>query len=277
MAGTLYLIPNRISRAPAADVLPARTVQTAQRVRRFLAENAKSARAFLTEAAHPGPIAELEIIEIGHDPDAASFDAWLAPVAAGVDTAVVSESGCPGVADPGAGLTARAQALGIRVVPLVGPCSILLTLMASGMNGQNFRFAGYLPVDEAARAAAVRSLEKASLTGETQLFIETPYRNNRMLACLTETLDPRTRLTVATDISGEAESIVSQDVAAWKKALPKLPKLPTVFALSANPNPQGHDAANAVFEITPRTPEGAPRNTKPARRRFWHRGAKPQR
>lgn len=264
MTGTLYLIPNRISNAPASDVLPARTVQTAQRVRRFLAENAKSARAFLKEIAHPGPIAELEIVEIGHDPDVKAFDTWLAPVTAGIDTAVVSESGCPGVADPGAGLTARAQALGIPVVPLVGPCSILLTLMASGMNGQNFRFVGYLPVDEVARAAAVRSLEKASLTGETQLFIETPYRNNRMLASLLEILSPRTRLTVATDVSGADESIISQEISVWRKIAPTLPKLPTVFALSANPNPQGHDAANAVFGTAGLTHEDVNRRKSPA-------------
>lgn len=234
MAGTLYLIPNRIgSGTNALDVLPARTVACAHRCKRFLAENAKSARAFLKEIEHPEPIAELSIIEIGHEPDGTQFDAWLAPVLEGLDTAIVSESGCPGVADPGAGLVARAHALGIAVVPLVGPCSIVLTLMASGMNGQNFRFVGYLPVDQTERARALVALQTASRKGETQLFIETPYRNRRMLEAIAEHLDAHTRVTVACDVSGPAERIVHTTAAQCRALAEDFPKLPTVFAIAA--------------------------------------------
>ncbi len=146
-------------------------METARRTRYFLAENAKSARLYLKEAGHPGPISALSITEIGHEPDASMIRSWLQPVLAGEDACIVSESGCPGVADPGATLVAAAKRLGIRVVPMTGPCSIILTLMASGLNGQRFRFLGYLPIDEAQRTKAIQDLERQSRTPETQLFI----------------------------------------------------------------------------------------------------------
>lgn len=246
MSGTLYLIPNRISLTAPAQTLPQQTLAAACGCRRFLAENARSARAFLKAIGHPGPIAELAIVEIGHEPDPAQFEAWLAPVRAGEDAALVSESGCPGVADPGAGIVAKAETLGIRVRPMVGPCSILLALMASGMNGQRFRFLGYLPIAEAERAEALRSLERASraphasggevpAAGETQLFIETPYRNNRMLEAMTEVLAPSTRITAAVDVTGAEESIRTLTAREWKPLIGTLPKLPTVFAVLAAP------------------------------------------
>lgn len=232
--GRLLLIPVPIAEGDPADTLPAATIEAARSCTRFLAENAKSARAFLKAVAHPQPIAELEIIEIGHEPDPARFSEWLAPVAAGTDTAIVSESGCPAVADPGAGLVKAAQALGIEVVPFVGPSSILLTLMASGMNGQRFRFLGYLPVHEAERRTAILALEKESRsTGETELFIETPYRNNRLLQALAETLSPETRITAATDVTGAAQCIETHSARDWLKNGFELPKLPTVFAVQA--------------------------------------------
>lgn len=238
MTASLLLLPNRIS-LTAEDTLPEATLCQARRCRRFLAENAKSARAFLKAIGHPGPIVELEIIEIGHAPDPAQFDVWLAPLLEGVATAVVSESGCPGVADPGAELVARAAELGIAVKPLVGPCSILLTLMASGMNGQNFRFVGYLPIHEDERRAALLKLEAESRRGETELFIETPYRNSQMLAAMIELLAPDTRITVATDVTGAEEAIVTHTVRDWKTLEHTLPKLPTVFAMSARRSAQG--------------------------------------
>ena len=233
-AGRLYLIPVPITEGDPALTLPGATPATARACRRFLAENAKSARAFLKACAHPLPIAELEIIEIGHVPEAERFGEWLAPILAGTDTAIVSESGCPAVADPGADLVRAAQGLGIEVVPLVGPSSILLTLMASGMNGQRFRFLGYLPVHEDERRAAIVALEKESrATGETELFIETPYRNNRILEALAQTLSPETRISAATDVTGRAQSIVTLTAAQWLKKGGELPKLPTVFAVQA--------------------------------------------
>lgn len=234
MAATLYLLPNRIAETEPEAVLPAQTLSVLRNCRRFLAENARSARRFLKAAGHPGPIDTLEIIEIGHEPDAGQFDAWLAPMTkvGASDTAVVSESGCPAVADPGAGIVRRASLLGIPVKPLVGPCSMLLTLMASGMNGQRFRFLGYLPIEREERDAAIRSIEAESRRlGETELFIETPYRNTKMLKALAESLCPETLITAATDVTGSGESIVTKTTLEWKKALPELPKLPTVFAV----------------------------------------------
>ncbi len=233
-SGKLFLLPVHITGTATHETLPAATIVTGHSCKRFLAENAKSARAFLKKIEHPAAISELEIIEIGHEPDAAQFARWLAPIKDGTDTAVVSESGCPAVADPGTGLVEAAHAAGIEVVPLVGPSSILLTLMASGMNGQRFRFLGYLPIEETARAKALRDLERESAaTGETELFIETPYRNNRMLAAMCEILDASTKIAAATDVTGSAQSIVSKTTAAWNKDGFDLPKLPTVFALSA--------------------------------------------
>lgn len=236
MPGTLYLLPNLVSEGEAADFLPASTLQTMRGIDRFLVEAAKTARAAIKAMGHPKPVSALAIEEIGHDPDPAAVDRWLAPVLAGEDAAILSESGCPGVADPGAQIVARAHALGIRVRPLVGPSSILLALMASGLDGQRFRFLGYLPIHEDERRDAIKALEERSRASETQLFIETPYRNTQMLASLLEALSPATRLTVATDITGSAESIRTLEVKAWR-ALPEeartLPKLPTVFALLA--------------------------------------------
>ncbi len=232
MSAVLYLLPNRVTEMESFSSIPEATLVVARSCRRFLAENAKSARAYIKSIQHPTPISELEIIEIGHEPDAAKFDEWLKPVVDGIDTAIVSESGCPGVADPGAGLVARAHDLGLCVRPLVGPCSILMTLMASGMNGQRFRFLGYLPIDDGERASTLKNLEAESRRfGETELFIETPYRNNKMLSAMLEVLSPDTRITVATDVTGGDENILTKTVADWKKSVPELPKLPTVFAL----------------------------------------------
>ena len=238
MSGKLYLLPCPISDEPALDALPASTIEIARRIEHFLVEAARTARATLKSMGHPKPIAELDIVEIGHDPAPELIDGWLAPVLAGADAAVLSESGCPGIADPGAQIAARAHELGIRVVPLTGPSSILLTLMASGLDGQRFRFSGYLPKHEAERRAAILAAEEASRASETQLFIETPYRNGALLEALLATLAPDTRLTVATDVSGVNESIRTLSVSAWK-ALSEtertLPKLPTVFAFLARP------------------------------------------
>src|SRR5262249_18610627 len=148
--------------------------------RHFLAENAKSARAFLKSIGHPVAIQELDIVEIGHLPGTARIDDWLRPLGEGRGLALPSEAGCPAVADPGATIVARAHELGLTVHPLVGPSSLLLALMASGLEGQRFRFVGYLPQDESERASAIAALEASSRAGETQLFIETPYRNERL-------------------------------------------------------------------------------------------------
>lgn len=221
------MLPAPIADGVLNDTLPEHTIQTARELKFFLAENAKSARAFLKFCGHPSPIASLSIEEIGHRPDSAKVRGWLKPALEGNDIGIVSEAGCPGVADPGAQIAAEAHKLGIRVVPLVGPSSILLALMASGMDGQHFRFCGYLPIKEPARTNAIKDLERksASSEGETQLFIETPYRNSGMLADLVKNCAPTTLILAATDISGPEERIRTFSAADWKKQDLSLPKL----------------------------------------------------
>lgn len=266
MPGTLYCLPNLIAEGTLDAAIPPVVRERACSIRYFLVEAAKTTRAYLKLLGHPGPIADLKIEEIGHDPDPAMIDKWLAPILAGDDAAVVSESGCPGIADPGAQLVARAQEAGIRVVPFVGPSSILMTLMASGLDGQRFRFLGYLPIHPDERREAVRNLETESRRSETQLFIETPYRNNQMLASLLETLAPTTRITVATDVTGAHESIRTLSVKAWK-ALPnearELPKLPTVFAFLAAPTGEAPRYAPTAAHRKGEKPEKKRENRSP--------------
>ena len=238
MSGTLYLLPTVISEETLTSVIPTEVREKARQIDHFLVEAAKTARHYLKDLEHPKPIASLSIVEIGHEPDPAKIDAWLEPLREGFDMAIVSESGCPGVADPGAQIVARVQADGGRVVPLVGPSSLLLTLMASGLDGQHFRFTGYLPIADAERREALLTLERESARGETILFIETPYRNRTMLESLLETLRPDTRLCVAQDVTGKNESIRTKTIEAWRRATEEereLLKVPTVFAFLAAP------------------------------------------
>ena len=237
MSGVLYLLPCGLAESQSLATLPASTLEVARRTTRFLAENAKSARAFLKEIGHPVPLRELEIIEIGHEPAPAAVEAWLAPVMNGHDTAIISEAGCPGIADPGALIVAHAHRRGVKVQPLVGPSSILLALMASGMNGQAFRFVGYLPQDAAALATRLKELEVAVRRGETQVFIETPYRNERLFDALLATCAPATRLAVAIDLTSGAEVTATRSIAEWRtQPRPALSKRPAVFSLSAPPS-----------------------------------------
>lgn len=236
MSGTLYLLPTVISEETLTSVIPLDVREKARQIDHFLVEAAKTARHYLKDLGHPKPIASLSIVEIGHEPDPAKIDAWLKPLREGHDMAIVSESGCPGVADPGAQIVARVQAEGGRVVPLVGPSSLLLTLMASGLDGQHFRFTGYLPIADAERREALLTLERESARGETILFIETPYRNRTMLESLLEVLRPDTRLCVAQDVTGKNESIRTKTIEAWRRATQEereLLKVPTVFAFLA--------------------------------------------
>jgi 16S rRNA (cytidine1402-2'-O)-methyltransferase len=239
-AGTVYLLPAPLADGTALDVLPPATLAVARRLDRFLAEDAKTARAFLKAADHPRPIQELRIVEIGHRPEPSAADGWLQPVVDGEDLAIVSEAGCPGIADPGAAIVARAHVLGLKVQPLVGPSAILLALMASGLNGQAFRFVGYLPQDAAALAARLRELERDSRGGETQVWIETPYRNDRMFDALLSACAPDTRVTVATDLTAASEAVRTRRVAEWLALVDErrqaLHKRPTVFALLAAPS-----------------------------------------
>lgn len=237
MTGALYLLPTPIADGPLDGVLPAAVITTAHRIDHYLAENAKSARAFLKLAGHPRPLRELSIIEIGHAPKLDEVDAWLAPLAAGHDIALVSEAGCPAIADPGATLVAAAHARGWRVQPLVGPSAILLALMASGLDGQRFRFHGYLPIAKDERSARLQLIERESRGGETQVFIETPYRGEALFDAILQSCAATTRVALAIDLTGASECVVMRTVEAWRKvpagARPLLQKRTAVFCLLA--------------------------------------------
>lgn len=247
MTGTLYLIPNTLGPGdagaadPLADVIPGEVQALAARLDCFIAENAKTTRAFLKLIAlqHPliKPLQEIEIAELNVNTAEAALPQLLQPLLAGRDAGLISEAGVPAVADPGANLVRLAHARGIRVRPLVGPSSLLLAVMASGLNGQSFAFNGYLPIDAAQRAKQIRLLEERSRKEkQTQLFIETPYRNGALLETLAATCQPNTLVCAATDLSLASESIATQTAGAWKKQLaagkaPDLHKRPTVFLL----------------------------------------------
>jgi 16S rRNA (cytidine1402-2'-O)-methyltransferase len=235
MTGTVYLVPNLLGAVPATDVLPSRTLAVARALAHWVVETPKPARAFLKSLAPDRPLARLAIAEIGEHPDAERLLALLAPASAGADLGVLSDAGCPGVADPGAALVAAAHAQGLRVVPLVGPSSLLLALMASGMNGQRFQFHGYLSAKPEARAVAVRTLETASRAHRAaQLFIETPYRNVAMLETLVATLAPATRLCVAVDLTLPTEDVVTRPVRSWRgRDFSAYAKRPAIFLIEA--------------------------------------------
>ena len=233
--GSLYLIPVSLGPAGTGLTTPADVAARACNLSYFVVENAKTARAELKRLDHPAPLRDLDIRELPEKPGTADLDALLAPVLAGQDAGLMSEAGCPAVADPGALLVRRAHEKGVKVVPLVGPSSLLLALMASGLNGQSFAFHGYLPVDEEARKRRIRELEAESARhSRTQLFIETPYRNDRMFEALRNTCSPETRLCIARDLTTADEWIATRRITDWKKtAAPDLSKRPTVFLLLA--------------------------------------------
>jgi 16S rRNA (cytidine1402-2'-O)-methyltransferase len=233
--GTLYLVPSLLGDTAPAIALPAHSIVVAQRLEHYVAENAKPARAFLKAIGVPRPVSEIAITEIGEAPSPQRCHALLAPARGGHDLGLLSDAGCPGVADPGARLVAAAHDEHIPVVPLVGPSSLLLALMASGMNGQGFAFHGYLPVAPAARVAALRRLEADSArTGHAQLFIETPYRNAAMLEAIASHCKATTRLCVAVDLTMAGQQIVSKPVGEWRGAdATRYHKRPAVFILQA--------------------------------------------
>ena len=235
MSGRLFLVPNRLGDVAPDAVLPARTIAVARALRHWVVESPKPARAFLKSLEIAAPIATLDVRALPAAADAASLAALLAPARDGADMGVLSDAGCPGVADPGAALVAAAHAARIRVVPLVGPSSLLLALMASGMNGQSFAFHGYLPVPAVERAAALRRLEDESRAQRrAQLFIETPYRNEAMLRTIGEALRPGTHVVVAADLTLPTESVERRTAAEWRKADAALyAKRPAIYILEA--------------------------------------------
>lgn len=232
---TLYLIPVPLGPGEPEVVLPPPVLERVHSLTHFVVENAKSARAFLKAAGTALPLQELHLAELNEHTRAADLEHLLEPLRAGHDLGLLSEAGCPAVADPGANLVALAQRAGHRVVPLVGPSSLLLALMASGLNGQCFAFHGYLPAKETERIKALRDLEGESRRRrQTQIFIETPYRNAALFSGILQTCQPSTRVTVATDLTLPGEAVCTCTVAEWKKkAPPDVERRPTVFLILA--------------------------------------------
>jgi 16S rRNA (cytidine1402-2'-O)-methyltransferase len=233
MAGVLYLIPVALGDSAWPDYLPQASRDAACGLSHFVVENAKSARAELKRLGHPVPLRELAIEQLPEKLSPADVERLLAPLLAGHDLGLMSEAGCPGVADPGATLARRAHELGIRVHPLVGPSSLLLALMASGLDGQRFAFHGYLPAREPERGRRIAELEQESKRqSQTQLFIETPYRNGALFEALLAACRPQTLLCVASDLTLPTETVTTRRVADWRKASrPDLDRRPTVFLL----------------------------------------------
>ena len=234
--GTLFLIPVPLGATSPAAILPLTVCDQAAALDYFVAENAKSARAFLKALPCKSPLQEITIAELNEHTPAAAVPALLDPLLAGHHVGLVSEAGCPAVADPGARLVALAHDAGIRVVPLIGPSSILLALMGSGLSGQSFSFHGYLPAKEDQRQKKIVALERNSRAeSRTQIFIETPYRNIKMLQSLLAICAPGTRICTASDLTLDSESIMTRTVADWKKiGLPEIDRRPTVFLLQAD-------------------------------------------
>ena len=232
--GVLYLVPSSIAEETQQTVIPEHVRQALPGIRHFLAEDVRTARRFLSSLKLYASIEPLQFEVLNKDTKPAELKALFQPLLEGHNLGVISESGCPGVADPGALAVKYAHEQGIQVAPLVGPSSLLLALMGSGLNGQRFTFHGYLPIDSKEAAIAIKTLEKESQSRrQTQLFIETPYRNNAMLKNLLQNLQDDTLLCIAVDLTGKEESIKTLPVTKWKNLRPELPKVPAVFLFLA--------------------------------------------
>lgn len=233
--GTLHLIPVGLSDQDIQTWLPNQAAQQASQLTRYIAENAKTARAFLKLIELAQPIQQIDIQSLSPRTDDATVKQWLAPLSAGHDIGLVSEAGCPAVADPGARVVALTHTMGAPVKPWVGPSSIILGLMASGLDGQRFAFHGYAPIKPDERTRQIKQWEQLSKRlSQTQILIETPYRNQAMFEGLLSTLAPNTRLCIARDLTGSQEWVCTQSIRQWKKsAKPDLNQLPTLFLFQA--------------------------------------------
>jgi len=229
---TLYLIPVTLGESSIERVLPAYNRDIILKIKHFIVEDLRSARRFLKKTDKEINIDELHFYELNQHTSPAGISAFLEPMKQGFDMGVISEAGCPAIADPGAEVVCLAQEKDFRVVPLVGPSSILLSLMASGFNGQNFAFNGYLPIQANERTKALKRLEnKVFAENQTQIFIETPYRNLKLLDDILRNCQTQTKLCIAADITLETEFIRSQSVKDWKKKIPDIDKKPCIFLL----------------------------------------------
>lgn len=232
MKGTLYLIPNTLGNPDTNTTLPPVIMGLVSGIRVFIVENLRNARRYLKKLNREIDIDQLTFHELNEHTPEEEIPSFLEQALQGFDTAILSEAGVPAVADPGAALVRLAHQHGIRVVPLTGPSSVLLALMASGLNGQSFTFLGYLPVKRPERVRKIREIEqRAKKRGETQIFIEAPYRNDALLTDILETCDRSTLLCVAADLTLESEYIRTMTIQAWKKEKPSLHKRPAIFLL----------------------------------------------
>ena len=265
--GVLFLIPSTLGDSQPESVLPGPVIVTIRGLDGFIAEEPKTARAFLRGVGMHRPLTEIRIQVLNEHTDATDLPKLLEPVIRGERTGLLSEAGYPAVADPGAELIALAHERNVKVIPLVGPSSLLLALAASGLNGQGFCFHGYLPVQAAARTGRLREIEaRSGVDGGTQIFIEAPYRNNQMLAALLEACHPQTRLCLATDLTLPNEAIRTRPIAVWRSAPPDLNRRPTVFLIQATSRqPTSADAAKRSGAPEPRRsrPRNGGRNARP--------------
>ena len=232
--GKLYLIPTTLGDTEPLEVLPISVKQAIERINHFIVEHEKTARRFIKKIQPRKSQEALQIKTLNKFTDPMEISTFLEPCLRGIDVGILSESGSPAIADPGAEVVLLAHQKSIRVVPLVGPSSLLLGLMASGLNGQRFAFHGYLPIEQSERRKAIKALERHSRElDQTQLFIETPYRNNKLMEDLVNTLKAQTQLCVAADLTLPSESILTRTIADWKGAIPDLHKRPTLFLLQS--------------------------------------------
>lgn len=232
MTGTLYLLPVGLGESDLNDVLPQKNFEIIRSLTYFIAENAKEARAFLKQCVYP-EISRAQLSLINQHVKSEELRTFLEPLMQGQNMGLMSDAGCPGIADPGAEVVRIAHQKGIKVVPLVGPSSIVLSIMASGFNGQNFAFTGYLPIDKSERSRRIKELEQLTIRQkQAQFVIETPYRNQPLFEDFLKTLQPASKLLIATNISLGDESILVKTVAAWKKSgAPEFHKKPTIFGI----------------------------------------------
>lgn len=232
--GKLYLIPITLGDSAPLEVLPISNKRAIEQIDHYIAENEKTARAFIKRLSSGKSQSDLHFEQLNKFTEPSIIPEFLNPCLEGKDIGLMSEAGCPGVADPGADIVKIAHQKGIQVVPLVGPSSILLALMASGLNGQRFAFNGYLPIESSDRKKAIKQLEKKSREeDQAQIFMETPYRNDKMVADLIKFLRPETMLCIATDITLETEQIKTLAIGEWEGALWDLNKRPTIYVMQA--------------------------------------------
>jgi 16S rRNA (cytidine1402-2'-O)-methyltransferase len=232
MSGILYLIPTTIGESPINEVIPDNVKNIVNSINFYVVENIRTARRYLRRLDIKTPIDDLTFYTLNKHTTASELTQFLAPISKNNNVGVISEAGAPGVADPGADIVKIAHKNDIKIVPLVGPSSILLSLMASGLNGQNFSFLGYIPIKNPDRIKKIKAIEKNSFSfNQTQIFIEAPYRNQSLLTDILQNCNAQTQLCIAADITLDSEFIKTKSIDEWKKNIPQINKRPTIFLL----------------------------------------------